>query len=75
MQLVDFHYHIDWHSWNEGYIELVAEHQSKRWHLRFLGVSNLRIEEGFLGALSGMEVLDISDRQWDSALIEARNFK
>jgi hypothetical protein len=75
MELVDLRYHIDCQSWKESYIELIARGREKKRHLRFTGVSNLRIEEGFGGALSGMEVVDISDRQWDSARIEVRNFE
>ena len=75
MELVDFHYHIDWQSWSDSYVELVARGPGRNRHLRFLGVSNLRIEEGFNGSLSGMEVVDISDRHWDSARIEVRNFE
>ena len=75
MDLVDFHYHIDWLSWKDSYIELVAQGQGRGRHLRFLGVSNLRIDEGFNGSLSGMEIVDISNRQWDSARIEVRNFE
>lgn len=73
--LVDFHYHIDWQSWKESYIELVALGTAGKRRLRFLGVSNLRIDEGFSGSLSGMEIVDISDHQWDSAQIEVRNFE
>ncbi|WP_431095324.1 hypothetical protein [Polaromonas aquatica] len=75
MDLVDFHYHIDWQSWKGSYIELTAQGQGRKRHLRFSGVSNLRIDEGFNGSLSGMEIVDISDRQWDSARIEVRNFE
>lgn len=75
MDLVDFHYHIDWQSWKDSYIELIAQGRGRRRHLRFSGVSNLRIDEGFNGSLSGMEIVDISDRQWDSARIEVRNFE
>jgi hypothetical protein len=75
MNLVDFHYHIDWQSWKESYIELIAQGQEGSRHLRFSGVSNLRIDEGFNGSLSAMEIVDISDRHWDSARIEVRNFE
>ncbi len=75
MDLVDFHYHIDWQSWKDSYIELVAQGQGRNRHLRFVGVSNLRIDEGFNGSLSGMEIVEISDRQWDSARIEVRNLE
>lgn len=75
MDLVDFHYHIDWQSWKESCIELIAQGRGRNRHLRFSGVSNLRIDEGFNGSLSGMEIVDISDRQWDSARIEVRNFE
>ena len=75
MSLMDLHYHIDWKSWKGSYIELIAQGKNKRRHLRFMGVTNLRIEEGFCGSLSGMEVVDISGRQWDSAQIEIRNIE
>jgi hypothetical protein len=75
MQLVDLHFHIDWISWKESYIELVAEAPGKRRHLKFNAPRNLRIEEGFRGNLSGMEIVDISDRQWDSTGIEVTNFE
>ncbi len=75
MRLLDFHYHVDPVSWESSYIELVAEGQGKTRHLRFKAPRNLRIEEGFDGSLSGMEILDISDRQWDSARVEVANFE
>ena len=75
MELVDLHYHIDWSDWKASYIELIALGQGRKRHLRFHGVSNLRIEEGFNGSLSGMEIVDISSRQWASARIEVRNFE
>ena len=75
MELVDFHYHLDWQSWKDSYIELIVQGKGEKRHLRFTGVANLRIEEGFGGNLSGMEIVDISDRQWESARIEVRNFE
>ncbi len=75
MQLVDFHYHVDPDSWESSYIELVAEGQGKRRHLRFEAPRNLHIEEGFSGSLSGMEILDISDRQWGSTRVKVSNFE
>jgi hypothetical protein len=75
MHLVDFRYHIDWQSWKDSYIELVAQGPGRNRHLRFSGVSNLQIDEGFNGSLSGMEIVDISERQWDSVRIEVRNFE
>lgn len=74
-ELVDFHYHIEWESWGDCFIELFAKEGEKMRHLRFNGVSNLKIEEGFCGALSGMLVMDISARQWDSSRIEVQNIE
>jgi hypothetical protein len=73
MELVDLHLHIDWGSWKESYIELIARNGERKRHLRFGGVSNLKIDEGFAGSLSGMTVMDISNRQWDSSRIEVQN--
>jgi len=75
MDLVDFHYHIEWESWKDSFIELFAKKGEKTRHLRFNGISNLKIQEGFSGSLSGMLVVDISARQWDSALIEVQNIE
>ena len=75
MYLEDFQYHIDWSCWKDSYIELSAIKDDQRRHLRFNGVSNLQIEEGFSGSLSGMIVVDIADRHWDVARIEVRNFE
>ncbi len=75
MQLVDLHLHIDHASMMGSKIEIVAEGGGEKRHLRFAGASNLRIDEGFTGSLSGMEIVDISSRQWDLARIQVRNFE
>lgn len=49
MKLVDFHYHIEYDSWKDCFIELVAKKGESIRHLRFNGVCNLKIEEGFVG--------------------------
>lgn len=73
MRLVDLHFHQDWDSWKESFIELLAVNGDKTRHMRFDGVTNLKIDEGFSGSLSGMEILDISARQWYCWRIEVRN--
>lgn len=73
--LVDFHFHIDWIFPEENYIELIADAPGRKRHLRFKAPRNLHIEEGFNGNLSGMAVMDISARGWDSTNIEVLNFE
>lgn len=75
MELVDFHYHIEWESWKDSSIDLFAKKGEKTRHLRFNGVSNLKIAEGFSGSLSGMLVVDISARQWDASRVEVQNIE
>jgi hypothetical protein len=75
LQLVDLRYHIDWKDCRNSYLELIAEASGRRRHLRFSAPRNVHIEEGFTGTLSGMEVLDISSRQWDNTRIEVVNFE
>ena len=75
-KLKDFRYHIDPESHLNNYIELdIFNKFGLNRKLRFENVSNLKIEEGFSGDLSGMVILDISRRQWDSAKIEVYNFE
>lgn len=75
MKLVDFHYHIECDSWRDCFIELVAKKGKNIRRLRFNGVRNLKIEEGFCGSLSGMLIMDVSARQWDSLCIEVQNIE
>lgn len=75
MLLVDFHFHIDWIFPEEDYIEFIADAPGRKRHLRFKAPRNLHIEEGFNGNLSGMAVMDISARGWDSTSIEVINFE
>ncbi|HEY8158834.1 MAG TPA: hypothetical protein VIF10_09035 [Methylobacter sp.] len=75
MKLFDLHFHMDWISWQDSYIELVAEAPGRRRHLKFSSPRNLCIEQGFNGNLSGMAIMDISDRQWDSTNLEVINFE
>ena len=75
MQLVDLHLHISPDTSTASAIEIVAIGGEKKRHLRFTGVSNLRIDEGFSGSISGMEIVDISSQQWDSVRIHVRNFE
>jgi len=74
-RLVDFRYHIDDSSWENNFIEIIATDSSKIRHLKFYRPYKLLIEEGFSGCLAGMEVIDISERQWFYAQIEVRNFE
>ena len=74
--LVDFNYHID--PWDplDNSIFLVAHDRAGNFRkFKFIGVSNLAIEEGFNGYLGGMEIIDISCRQWSHARIAVQNFE
>jgi len=75
MQLIELHLHIAQESSLDTSIDIIAVGAGKRRHLRFLGVSKLQIDQGFSGSISGMEIVDISSRQWDSARTQVRNFE
>lgn len=74
--LINFHYHTNPDDYSDSFIELFLQNRvGKTRHLRFNHVSNVVIESGFSGYLGGMEIIDISHRQWASALIEVGNFE
>ncbi|MCG7499702.1 hypothetical protein MHO82_22820 [Vibrio sp. Of7-15] len=74
--LVEFNYHIDPYDYSDSSLELIVQDRlGNQTTLTFKGVSNVEIQEGFNGCLNGMEIIDISDRQWSHALIEVRSFE
>ena len=74
--LIDFRFHTNPDDYTDSFIELVIQNRvGKIRHLRFNQVSNVVIESGFAGYLGGMEILDISSRQWGHACIEVESFE
>jgi len=71
--------HLEYHlgdEYQESYIRLKCNNRKglKR-ELVFHSPSNLEIQKDSFGSLSGMEVIDISTRQWDCAKIEVINYE
>jgi hypothetical protein len=74
--LIDFRYHLDHEDFSNSLIDLVIRSRDGlSRELRFRQVSNLKIDEGFSGGLSGMIIVDISSRQWSNARVEVQNFE
>jgi hypothetical protein len=74
--LIDLRYHLDPDDFSNSHIDLVIRSRTGLCReLRFKQVSNLKIDEGFSGGLSGMIIVDISSRQWSNTRIEVQNFE
>ncbi len=75
VDLVDLQYHIG-EEYDDRFILLSCRSRDgKARQLRFNHPTNLKIEEGFDVCLTGMEVIDISSRQWANAKIEVINYE
>ncbi len=74
--IVNFVYHTNPENCDDSYIEIEAQSRTgERRRLRFEQVSNLEIENGFSGCLTGMIIIDIGSRQWDGSRVEVQNFE
>ena len=74
--LIDFNYHLDPNEFINSTIELIVKSKNgDNRVLKFCEISDLRIDDGFSGSLSGMIILDISNRQWAYARVEVHNFE
>ena len=74
--LTELKHHLDPENFSNNYIEIELRSRTGLTRkLRFDQVSNLKIDEGFSGNLSGMIVVDISIRQWGNARVEVQNFE
>lgn len=75
VDLVNFQYHLG-EELEDRYVLLKCRSRDgKARELRFNQPSNLKIDEGISGALTGMAIIDISGRQWSHAKIEVINFE
>jgi len=75
-EMVDLKIHTDPYNRSASTLELVVHDRKGGFRtMKFEGVTNLAIEKGFTGYLGGMEIIDISSRQWTDALIEVRSFE
>lgn len=73
--LVDFQFHLG-EAFEDQYVLLKCKSRDgKARELRFNQPSNLKIDEGFSGVLTGMAIRDISGRQWSHAKIAVINFE
>ena len=60
----------------EKYLILTCKNRNDKIRkLRFTNPSKLIIEDGFYDCLTGMEIIDISSRQWGNAKIEVINYE
>jgi hypothetical protein len=76
VSLVDLRYHLDQEDFMLSSIELIIMNsRGKIRHLKFEQISNLTIENGFNGNVSGMVVVDIKGRQWSHSNVEVQNFE
>ena len=68
-------FHTDRNDFSNSYIDIhfVKGEESKK--LRFFEPTEVEVEKGFYGDNNGMEILDITDRQYDGVGIEVRNFE
>jgi hypothetical protein len=74
--LIDIRYHLDPEDFSNSFIELTAQTRTgEKRSLKFGQVSNLKIDSGFCGSLSGMVIVDIKSRQWGHSKIEVQNFE
>jgi hypothetical protein len=71
--------HMDWHLLGDApgksHLDLTFVNGGEIRRLRFLSPRDLKIDEGFCGVCSGLEILDISRRQWDNTKVEVINFE
>lgn len=74
--LIDLRYQINPDDYTKSIIELEAQSRTgKRRKLKFEQISNLNVESGFSGNLTGMLIVDITNRQWDGLRIEVQNYE
>lgn len=74
-EIVYLGYEISIHDYKNSYIDIHFKKGEALIKLRFNQPQGLEIEKGFCGYVSGMEILDIRDRQLDGIGVEVRNFE
>jgi hypothetical protein len=69
---------IDWRSTPaiaEGWIDLTFQKGGEQRRLRFLAPTEVQVDRGFMGQPTGLRIVDIRSRGWDSVGVEVINFE
>lgn len=72
-KLVYFSWSINPENFDQSYIDMHLRKSQELRKLRFIQPVEITIEYGFNGNTSGLEILDIKNRQLDSVRVEVRN--
>ncbi len=73
--IVGLEYHADPDTPKEDCLILALRREGATRRLRFTGVRNLRLEEGFPGRTGGLCITDISARGWEDCGVEVDDFE
>jgi len=74
-RIIGFNYQVNLEDHLKSYIDLTLKKDSIIRRLRFYGPQKLKIDEGFPEPTSGMEILDVSDRQLEDIDIRVTDFE
>jgi len=74
-RIIKFNYCCESEDWTEHTVEIWLKKRDELHKLRFIGPSQLQIEEGFPISTAGMEIIDVSEEQMENISIFVSDFE